>query len=1462
MQENEGKLLFEVRADQSDIKKDIEAIKKQFESLTKKTQEEGEKQAQVWQNLIKGATAYFTFQGASAFIKQVIAVRSQFQQLEIAFGTMLKSKEKANALMAQMTDLAAKTPFGLQEVSEGAKRLLAFQVPAEEVTETLRRMGDVAAGLGVPMERLIHVYGQVKAQGRMFTNDLYQFMNAGIPMISELSKAVGKSETEIKEMVAEGKIGFAEVQAVIKNMTDEGGTFYNLMDAQSKSLGGQISNLKDNFAQVLNEIGKATEGIASGAISSVAFLVENYQTLGKVIAGLIATYGTYRTAILVNSAIVAVNAEITKGWTIAQLAQYRGLLLLEKAQKLLNTTMLSNPYVLVTTAVMGLISAYFILREATDADTEATKRHNELREEQANKVEEERNRINKLIATIQDETKSWNERNKAFLELQKTTNGVLNKYTSLNQVLREMSQVLKELNGRYETMNEGLSRDAVKNTENTIKQKEAQIERLKAEMKTTASRDHRVALQMDINDIKRSIEADKILRKKQLKVVVKNDVANYESSLSGRSLDQIQAEKKLINEAYNLRKKQAKESISNLSVSKIDSNNPYLKYDWEELGMYNEATERQIKLKQQEKVQTTDFIAKKEEILALQNKINEAESKNKNSRSVDNKDLSDLEAKKTKLKGLIDEYKQGTGIDLSQKNTPKSKATKSELPTFDYKKAAQEEARREQDFLFQKEQARINIMEDGAKKHLAIIQLDYDRQEEEIRRRTEDQMAAFIEQQKAQAEAEGKWKKGQAFNEDTPVINAHRAKLQTEEQQLLASNHDYMLYQQGLVYKELLEKYQTYTDQRKAIEEKYNADIAALQAKLGADAPQVKKAQDEKARELKKLDILYKKEGTAIAKLFENMRKKTVKEIRETIADAEKEIDQLASTLDMSDSANVEFIQNLRQQLEQARDTADRSDTAFGRLGKNIQSLFKFKPNTIEWKDALQGVLSDAQSITGEFGQLGQEFEKLGQSTGNSSLEKFGRTLQNTANMLSRTMSFAQMGSSVGGGWGALIGAVVGFAVSGFETAAKERLAHEKKLQEIANAKIAQQNEYNRLLFEERMLHKENTSVFGTKEISNALDLLKEYATQWDAYQEKLRSPKMSSDEISRRRLVKQLREQAEERNPNLKKQSKNDVNWQKYLKELEIGRAGLSELQKITVANGSYTTGTWFWKKAGTIWHNISEAIPDLVKANGELDIKVAKAALDNREFYGDGKEKLKEIIELYERAQEAQKQFDEYVQNTFGELGRDITDSVYNALQKGEDAFESFSKTIGNVIGKLGKQLMYELYVADIFKDLQAKVLQTGKNSKGDSKVFAEQSSKLVSDFGSAMKGKVSEMETFLKQWNEMGKANGFDFLNEQRKAVEKGFTHMSQDTGEELNGRFTLMTALEKQTVDGVKEMHQSLVSLSERQLRHLANIDTNTYQLHQVKDDISGMKKDIAGVKRGIDELTTKGIKLKP
>jgi len=1402
MNTSNGTMDFEASLRLDNLERDLNKMQRLFNESMQSSQRETNKLQQSIDTLAKGALAFFTFSQAKAFVNQVIEVRSQFQQLEISFGTMLKSKEKANELMAQLTDLAAKTPFGLEEVSEGAKKLLAFQIPAQEVTETLRRMGDVASGLGVPMGQLIHVYGQVKAQGKLMTNDLYQFMNAGIPIIAELSKVVGKSETEIKDMVSAGKIGFTEIQAVIKNMTNEGGLFYNLMAEQSKSLGGQISNLRDNFDQMLNEIGKASEGIVSGAIKGVSFLVENYETIGKLIAGLIVSYGTYRAALIATAAVQQIVAARTAGMTVAEMAHYTWLVLVEKAQKLLNLTMLANPYALVAGALVGLATALWSLKESTDANAEATERHNQLRKEQANLIDDEKNRISNLISTIQDETKSWNERNKAFLALRNSTDGVLNKYSTLNQMLREMSQVLKDINGRYETMNEKMSRDAVKKTNDLIKSKEEQIKKLEEEIKRTASSDRRTALRMDIAKIRKGIEQDELLKQKQKREVVKNDVSNYESALSGKSLEQIQAEKKLIIEAYNLRKKQAKDSIANHSITKIDSNNPYLKYDWNELGMFNEATERQIKLKQQENKQIYD----KNKLLAdsakYEKEINALQRKN----IKDDKDFADIE-QKVKAKEEVDKILESK-FGYKKSGAKTAKTIKNSLPEFDTEKAQRDHNRQIQDDLFAREESRIKIMQDGADKRFAIIQLEYDKQEEEIRRRSEDQLAAFIETEKQKAEAAGTWKKGKDFDTNTEAINAEKARLAENEKVLLADNAEYQRMQQEQVYKDLLEKYQTYTDQRKAIEEKYNADITALQAKLGADAPQVKKAQDEKARELKKLDILYKKEGTAIAKLFENMRKKTVKEIRQTITDAEAEIDELASNLDMSDNANVEFITNLKQQLEQARDTADKSDTVFGKLGTSIKNLFKTKPNTAEWQESFNGMLSSVQSITGQFGQLGQEFERLGQSTGNSSLEKLGRTLQNTANLLNKTLSFAQMGASVGGGWGALIGAVVGLGVGAFEGAAKQRLAHEKKLQEIAASKIAQQNEYNRLLWEEALLHKENTSVFGTKEIANSLSDLKLYSEKW------------------------------------------NDVYSNMYKK-----------IESITIAVGSYTTGTWFWEKAGTKYNTLINEFPELTDGAGNFNVALAESIVKSKEFYGTGKEELQELIDKYKQMQEAQKKFDEYVKNTFGELGTSIIDSVYNSLQKGEDAFESFAKSVGNVIGKLGKQLAYELYVADYFKDLQNKIKKAAENNKDNSRGFAEQSSQIVGEFGNAMKGKMGEMQQFLKDWNNMSSGLGFDFLNEQRQAVEKGFARMSQDSAEELNGQFRLQTQLSAeiknavlQTANFIREMHESMQSNAAQQLRHLAGIEANTYKLNK-------METDLAGVKRGIDELTTKGIKMR-
>ena len=1446
MQENEGRLLFEVRADQTDIKKDIEAIKKQFESLTEKTKEEGKKQAEVWQNLVKGATAYFTLQGASAFIKQVVAVRSQFQQLEISFGTMLKSKEKANELMSQMADLAAKTPFGLEEVSEGAKRLLAFQVPAEEVTETLRRMGDVAAGLGVPMGQLIHVYGQVKAQGKLMTNDLYQFMNAGIPIIAELSKVVGKSETEIKDMVSAGKIGFPEVQAVIKNMTNEGGLFFNLMAEQSKSLGGQISNLGDSFDQMLNDIGKASEGYISGAIQGVTFLVENYKTLGKVIAGLIVTYGAYRTAVLVNIAL-------TKGWAVAakEDAIAKGIQTVATnaatiATKALNAAMKANPYVLVATAVVGLGAAMWALKDKTTAADKAQQDYNNQKQQSIDWEQQHKQKIDELIDSATNQALADTDRQKALILLQKEYPNIFAKYDIEKLKLADILKLKQEIakhdseEKKFQRTNDFLKYQDFEKILNNAKAGKSGYN--VNELKKNSAFDKEMTRVFGNSWVHKMGEVSEYIKERQK--IAKNDVkgdvlASWSSNI--KNLSESEIKKELEHRQKLIADLQKQKKAGNKWASHgVNFGGDWFTFNEEELQAQSKALQAQLDKLHEQTYSYTDLSKK------YAAAVKQAE-----------KELSDITKNKAGYK-TEDDYKQAVAtakenLKQAQKvyddfsvNKPKSSSktskAKSELPTFDYEKDKRDKERLEKDRMFEEDEAKIKAMKDGTEKRNALLIFEYEKRAETIKRKGEDELQAFIETEKQKAEAEGKWKKGQGFNTDTEAIHKEEARIAKNQEILNQDNLDEYTRQQEAMYKELLEKYQTYTDQRKAIEEKYNADIAAMQAKLGADAPQVKKAQDEKARELKKLDILYKKEGTAIAKLFENMRKKTVKEIRETIADAEKEIDQLASILDMSDKDNVDYIQNLRQQLEQAKDTADRSDTVFGRLGKNIQAIFKFKPNTIEWKEALQGVLSDAQSITGEFGQLGQEFEKLGQSTGNEALRRMGQTVQAVSNTLNRTLSMAQIGNSVGSGWGAAIGAVVGLVVSGFETQARAQLEHEKKLREIATSKIAQQNEYNRLLYEERMLMKNNKSIFGTEEIKTSLEYLKIYEEKWLDLQEELFGDANARSYHERQGL-------------------KNYNFYEEHKKRRFTPDEIKSSLDNIQVATGSHTKGALWWKKSVTDYSSITLAHSDLIKQNGEFNRSLAESLIKTKEFGEGGKEALQKIIDLYDQAQESQKKFDEYLQNTFGDLGKSITDSVYNSLQKGEDAFESFAKTVGNVIGKLGKQLVYEIYVAESFKNLQEKIRKAADNNSG-SRDFAEQSSRIVGEFGNTMKSKIGEMQQFLRDWNTMSSNIGFDFLDEQRKATEKGFARMSQDSADELNGQFRLQTQLSAeirnaalQTANFIREMHQSMQSNAAQQLRHLAGIEANTYKLNK-------METDLAGVKRGIDELTTKGIKLKP
>lgn len=260
------------------------------------------------QNGARYIVSYLVGQGMGSLLQSIVSVRGQFQQLEIAFETMLGSGSKAKAFMDQMAETAAKTPFDLQGVAGGAKQLLAYGESADKVNDTLVRLGNIASGLSIPLNDIVYLYGTTMVQGRLYAQDVRQFTGRGIPLVKELAAMYGKTAEEINAMVSEGKIGFPEVEKVIKKLTDQGGQFYNLMEKQSASLTGQISNLGDAWDMALNKIGERNQEVFSTGISGATYLVEHLDDVLRIVKSVAIAYGSYRAAVILNTLA-------TKGYT-------------------------------------------------------------------------------------------------------------------------------------------------------------------------------------------------------------------------------------------------------------------------------------------------------------------------------------------------------------------------------------------------------------------------------------------------------------------------------------------------------------------------------------------------------------------------------------------------------------------------------------------------------------------------------------------------------------------------------------------------------------------------------------------------------------------------------------------------------------------------------------------------------------------------------------------------------------------------------------------------------------------------------------------------------------------------------------------------------------------------------------------------------------------------------------------
>ena len=314
-------LHFDITGDNSNFLRKLDETRNGVRTTSQQIEESGMSIEQMFGRLAKGAAAFGAGITTKEIISNIVRVRGEFQQLEVAFNTMLGSDVKANALMQQLVKTAATTPFDLQSVANGAKQLLAYGENVDNVNEDLVRLGNIASGLSQPLSDIVYLYGTTMTQGRLYTQDFNQFTGRGIPMVKELAKQFGVAESEVKGLVEAGKVGFPEVQKVIKSLTNEGGMFYNLMEDQSRTITGQISNISDSISMMYNNIGKSSEGLINDALSGVSYLIENYEAIGEQVIELTAAYGAYKAVIISIAAYQGFATGITYSAEIAELSK-------------------------------------------------------------------------------------------------------------------------------------------------------------------------------------------------------------------------------------------------------------------------------------------------------------------------------------------------------------------------------------------------------------------------------------------------------------------------------------------------------------------------------------------------------------------------------------------------------------------------------------------------------------------------------------------------------------------------------------------------------------------------------------------------------------------------------------------------------------------------------------------------------------------------------------------------------------------------------------------------------------------------------------------------------------------------------------------------------------------------------------------------------------------------------------
>ena len=863
---------FDITGDNSNFLRRLREVENGVKNTSKQIEQSGLGIEELFNRMTRAAAAFGAGFTAKELISNIAQVRGEFQQLEVAFKTMLGSEDKANALMQQLVKTAATTPFDLQGVANGAKQLLAYGENVENVNDDLIRLGNIAAGLSQPLGDIVYLYGTTMTQGRLYTADLNQFTGRGIPMIRELAKVFGVAEGEVKSLVEAGKVGFPEVQKVIQNLTNEGGMFYNLMQEQSKTITGQISNIEDAVSTMFNEIGKANEGIINEALSDVSYLVENYEKVGKVLVGLVATYGVYKVAVMTVTALQALQASGIAALTIAERAHYGWLVLQTTAQKALNAVMFTNPYVLLATAVVGLGAAMWSLSDNTTSAERALDSYNK-KIEKLNTDEEDRKRtLEGLVSTINSEVEADVTKLKALKDIEELYPALFRKYVDEKGHIHDLTGFWKAYNEEVSKSRTQSKQAIVESLEQQIKSAEwaynlAKKENNRSEMKVQAQR---------IEDLK-------------------NELANARKDV----LSEINAQLEVEN------RQETKETTYQEDLANAKAEWEKAKKGYESLIKDQTATSKQVK-----------------------------------------------EAK-DKMEASEKAYKELGGVTGSELTRQENLA----------KKQKENQEKLDGQLLSlrrQNQQDEINLMKEGTEKKLEQIDFDYQKQLDAIRKQEEEWSKAgngkltdkqVREISEAYANAESM--------RDKDITNVTKEQLKAEQQAL----NDY------------LKEYGTFQQQKLAIAQEYSEKIRKAQEESGANSAQVKLLEKQrdvaiqnKETEAIKANIDWVTVFGEFGSMFSDMVKPALDEAKKYI-----QTDKFKNSDQASQKSLIDAISQMEKSL------GGTSGVNFKKLGEDVKAYHTAEQNrinAIEIETAALEKLKKSQDDYAEAQKSGTEEEK------------------------------------------------------------------------------------------------------------------------------------------------------------------------------------------------------------------------------------------------------------------------------------------------------------------------------------------------------------------------------------------------------------------------------------------------------------------------------------------------------